>query len=406
MTLEDIPVRQQGRPAVVPVGVGGPGRATVLLDDFAAVGDQWGDLLARDSAATFFSSLEWLSCWWAAHGDDQRLLIAALLDGDRLVAVAPLMSRREHGIPVVRFVGTGDSDYGGIVVDDAVSRPDAVFALLDRVRTALPLAVFDLREVSDADPLLAILGAWSRARAGGVRTVVSSACPYIPLPADVRAHDAELGGAARQQERRRLRRLGELGTVEISDDLAHGGGVEQLMDEFGAVEDSHPRADERGNRWTDGRRAFLGAVLHASTATGTGTGTGRVWLQGIRVDSRLIAYSVAFRQGATLYSYVHGFHGDYSRHSPGRLLHLHIRRSAIAEGITRFDLLRGAEPYKLLLTDRQWVNSRVLLWPRPLGPARLRVLTGVWRLTAYDELRRVPVLRWCKEHLALLPGRR
>jgi CelD/BcsL family acetyltransferase involved in cellulose biosynthesis len=135
--------------------------------------------------------------------------------------------------------------------------------------------------------------------------------------------------------------------------------------------------------------AFLKAVLHA------GAGTGQVWLQGIRLGSQLIAYSVAFRHRETLYGYQQGFHSDYARYGPGRLLQLHIQRAAITAGITRFDLLRGAEPHKQGWTDLADTNYRVVVWSGAVpAVATLRVLAARMRISGRDELRRIAVVRW------------
>jgi CelD/BcsL family acetyltransferase involved in cellulose biosynthesis len=369
---------------------GSAGSRTVYATtgDFAAIDAPWRELHARDGAATFFSSPVWLSAWWAHHGGGRRpLLVTAVQDGT-LVGIAPFMWHRHYGVPVVRFVGTGLSDYGGVVVDDALPRRDIVYGLLDRLRATMPHAVLDMWEVSEGDPLLEIVTEWVRDRGERMRTFVTAVCPYLDLSADLAAHARALSTSVKRDERRNLRRLAELGTLELSDDLTHERDLAEVVDELAALEDLHPRAVERANPWRAPASLFPEAVLRATA------GTGQVWLQGIRVNSQLIAYSVAFRHRATLYGYLQGFRADYARYGPGRLLQLHIQRSAIAAGITRFDLLRGAEPHKQGWTDLGSTNRRIVVWPRSGSPdTALRVLAARLRVAGRAQLREVDAVR-------------
>jgi CelD/BcsL family acetyltransferase involved in cellulose biosynthesis len=357
-------------------------------DDFAAFDAAWRELHARDGAATFFTSPTWLSAWWAHHGDGRRLLLVTAVEDGTLVGVAPVMWQRQYGVPVVRFVGTGLSDYGSVVVDDAMVRRDVVFGLLDQLRTTMPHAVLDLWEVSESDPLLEIVTEWVGDRGERMRTFITAVCPYLRLPASLAEHDRALTTSVKRDERRNLRRLAELGTLDVSDDLTYERDLAAVVDELAALEDLHPRAAERANLWRAPGRSFAEAALRSAADTG------QLWLQGIRVNSQLIAYSVAFRHGATLYGYLQGFRADYARYGPGRLLHLHIQRSAIAAGITTFDLLRGAEPHKQGWTDLGLTNRRIVVWPRSGSPdAALRVLAARLRVAGRAQLREIDGLR-------------
>ena len=358
-----------------------------VTDDPAEVAAEWRDLLARDGSATFFSSAEWLSAWWAVHGSGSRPLFVAVRDGGRLVGLAPLLRRRLYGVPVVQFAGTGVSDYGTVLADDAVSRREVVYRVLDTVRQAVPHAVFDLREVSERDPLLDIATAWAAERGERMRSFVTAVCPFLELAPDPAAHERSLGTSVKRDERRNLRRLAELSPVDVSDDLRLGRPLDAVIAECAEVESLHPRAADRTDPWAGGGE-LLRRVLDADR------GTGHVWLQGIRVGPTLIAYSLAFRQDRTLYGYLQAFRGDHARYGPGRLLQLHIQRTAVAAGITRFDLLRGAEPHKQGWTDLAATNHRLVMWPRRAAPfAAAGMLAARIRVSGRDELRQVAALR-------------
>ena len=96
------------------------------IDDparFQALNAEWDELLKASSADSPFLTWEWLWSWWKHLAADGTLHILAFRDRDRLVAIAPLMSRtlRVAGLAPVRvleFLGTGSvgSDYLDLIV--------------------------------------------------------------------------------------------------------------------------------------------------------------------------------------------------------------------------------------------------------------------------------------------------
>src|SRR5438309_4520053 len=81
-------------------------------DRFRALRSDWDELLGASSSDSPFLTWEWLFSWWSHFSEDRRLHILALREHDRLIAIAPLVSRarRVGGMfagPVLGLHGTG-----------------------------------------------------------------------------------------------------------------------------------------------------------------------------------------------------------------------------------------------------------------------------------------------------------
>lgn len=337
-----------------------PERAPAALrvrrfDSVAEAEQVWTAVLERDRYARFFSRPEWLGAWWKHFGGSRELLLLGVYDGEQPVGLAPLMLGRSAGVPVVQLLGTGLSDYGDLLADDERGLREAVVtAVLDHLAAAYPDRVVDLQQLPDTSPTLGHLRAWLAAHGRRWHEYRQAECPYFELPSDVATFDGQLDKRVRKQERRRRTRLGELGEVSFIDMLEPpDGDWARLCAELADVE--RERDHEQGYRshWKGDIGAFLQDVL-AATAEGE-----RHLLSGIRLDGRLISYSLRFVDRDVIYGYLRGFDLQYRPQGPGQLLLLHVHRLAIERGLRVLDHLRGMEPDKLKWSSGKRNNYRV-----------------------------------------------
>jgi CelD/BcsL family acetyltransferase involved in cellulose biosynthesis len=77
---------------------------------------EWLALWQRSSSATPFQSPDWLIPWWQFFGTGQ-LCVVVMRDGANVIAIAPFFSRDESP-RTLRFLGTGNTDYLDVLVDD------------------------------------------------------------------------------------------------------------------------------------------------------------------------------------------------------------------------------------------------------------------------------------------------
>jgi CelD/BcsL family acetyltransferase involved in cellulose biosynthesis len=346
----------------------------------------WDRLLSCTPAATPFSRWTLHAAWWDAYGDtahEQYLVCvpassmrAPLADPDAIAGIVPLMHRHEveagdvatatalrrrHASgtdlrPDAKAVFMGASyhaDYATILADpDDLPSVAAAFAasLLappDPAHGSQPWDVVDLRRWRADDPALDALEVALRTTAVGegweVVRELEDVCPVAPLPPGGTWDDylAGLDRKARHEIRRKLRRAEAAGAVRFSLAPLEAATVERFIALHQArwgVEGLFP--DTEGG---DRSRRFLYRLAELEAAEGAGAA---LQLGLVHVGDRLIFASAGFDDGTTCYFYNAGMDPDARDLSPGVTGAAAYLADRLAAGRTRFDFLRGNEPYK------------------------------------------------------------
>jgi CelD/BcsL family acetyltransferase involved in cellulose biosynthesis len=280
----------------------------------------------------------------AVEPDDAILHTTARIGGDALTPVAPTAK-------VVYFGATYHADYATILAatDDLPAVADALVAAVAAPVAVdgpdpIPWDVLDLRRLRAGDPAAdALAAAFDRSAAfGGWRVTREreEVCPVVRLApgADFEAYLGSLGKKERHEVRRKIRR-------------AEAAGDVRLEEATGTAEDLATFIDLHQKRWgADGlfpetpggaqSRVFFRRLLDL------GVPEGFVHLRFLTVDGTRIAAGLTFEDDTTSYFYNAGIEPAARDLSPGVLLSALSIRAAIEAGRTRFDYLRGDEPYK------------------------------------------------------------
>jgi CelD/BcsL family acetyltransferase involved in cellulose biosynthesis len=352
----------------------------------------WAELTAATGA--LFASPAWVGATTVLGAPVRLALARAGTDDDTpLLGLLPFVVQDVAGVPVVRFAGTGPSDYGTVPVTPGADRVAVVAALLDAVLAdvtgdaadgrAQGDVVLDLQQVSELDPTAQAVRAWADARGRTVRERVQAETIRRTFGPD----DGRESKNRRTKDRKTLKRLAALGAVEVCSDLLPDPvGADALVEELRAVDAAHPNADERNQPWTGTTGRLL--AHHLRTAPPASR-----WLTGVRVDGRLVAYTLNLVAGNAVATYLCSYRREIADAGAGTLLLHEVRRRAFAHGAAALDLLRGLEPYKFRLATSTHVSHRLvvlpdggtrwtllgaaLTWRQDLRPVVLRVRT--WR---------------------------
>ncbi len=338
----------------------------------------WDRLLAVTARPTPFSRWTTHRAWWDAYGStahEQYLLCSRVEPGalagiDDIVAIVPLMHRHEvepqdavsytplrrpaedgtHVPPdatAVFMAASYHADYATILahpddLPEVCAALVAALAALDRVTE--PWDVIDLRRFRDDDPALdALVTAF---RAGPAEWSVTQeredVCPVVTLPpGGWEAYLATLDKKARHEIRRKLRRAEATGAVTFRAMPLDATSVEtfiRLHQARWGDEGLFPDT-EGGHR----SRRFLHRLAELEAAEGDQS---QFQLGQVFVGDRLIFAGVGFDDGVTCFFYNAGADPEARELSPGvtgTAAYIHDR---IGVGRTRFDFLRGDEPYK------------------------------------------------------------
>ena len=97
---------------------------------------------------------------------------------------------------------------------------------------------------------------------------------------------------------------------------------------------------------------------------------GWLYLTLLTVADRPIAAMYIFTYAGTYRAFSTGYDREWQRFGPGRQAMAQAMRDAITQGVSQFDLLRGAEPYKRLLTD---LSHELVFVQAPVSPLGILV---------------------------------
>lgn len=307
------------------------------LAGLQSIAEEWGNLARRDLHATPFQSPEWLVPWWNHVGEGQ-LFTLAMRAGNRLVGVLPMYIYR-HPESLQRqllLLGAGTSDYLGGTFE-AEYRCPAVAAALAHVSSSTEkwdtAQFFQLRRDShlliDAQEL-------------APQTLCNSdPCMIVELPSRA-ALPAKIRTNMRNY-RRKAEGNGPLRLVLATGDTA--------VEQFNILLSFHrQRWEEKG---ISGVLTPENVQRHHREALPLFHHAGYLRLYTLLHGTGVLAVLYALvdptdRPHRTAYFYLMGFDPHGAEFGPGTLMYDLVIDACHAEGIERFDLLRGEENYKRL----------------------------------------------------------
>ena len=321
------------------------------------------------AARTPFQHPAIVRAWVDAVGQERIrpfMMHARHPDGRR--AFLPMVCEAHHA-RLLRPAGGTLFDYGAPVVlpSDGPARLDTAFwAGLEAELMSRAGDRFDAVFLGN----LRLTGADAPAGAGWEQTDVA---PFLQLDRhyDFEAWQATRGKRFRRSVRRSLRMAEQAGPLVFT--------ARSPTDQAGALADV-PRLmvllrARHGDAFSDEPlQTFL------KNLTGEPLAEGVVLWSHLSIGDRPACYEIGFRLDGVLYAYQGAFEPELSELSPGSLMHWRCIEWAFAEGITRYDLLRGDEAYKARWTDGEVARlvGRRLSRHRAAGPLR-RALRGIRR---------------------------
>jgi len=331
-------------------------------ETFAALREEWSDLLQSSASSNPFLTWEWLHAWWMHFGDSSGLRLLVARAGGELIAIAPLrmVSAPLDWFSRIEFLGTGEagSDYLDVIVRRGQEH-DAVEAFAEFLTSRQhTLRLTHLPPASVSAKLARRLGS-----AGWAASFVDDGtCPIV----DLRGHTFEsflgsVGASHRANIRRRLRALDRQFDVRFDRIIRHDDRQAALA----ALAVFHNRRyAERG-----GSTAFASAAARAfhDDATRRALDSGWLRMYALTLNGATAAVMYGFHMDGRFYFYQHGYDETYSPQSLGLAVMAMTINAAISEGADEFDMLWGTESYKSLWARRAAVLQRVDLYPVHLG---------------------------------------
>ncbi len=311
------------------------------LEGFAALEQEWNDLVYRSITNVVFLTYEYQSVWWEYLGEGDLFFVAVRDETERLVGIAPFFRTEDNlGQQVIEFVGCFDvSDYLDLIADrehvEMVCR-----AVMEVLRDGeISWDILSLCNIPETSTTRTILAGLAHEQGYNAVLEVEDVCPVVDLPETWEEYLAMLEGKDRREIRRKLRKAGRTAQVEFQLLHTRDEILEHLDIFFDLHQKSHP---EKAAFMSEPMKAFfraMGQVLGE-----------RDWVELalLRFDGTPVATMLSFDYENEIQLYNSGFEatGYYATLSPGWVLTAYYIQNAIERGRRRFDFLRGNEDYK------------------------------------------------------------
>ncbi|MGP1609867.1 MAG: GNAT family N-acetyltransferase, partial [Burkholderiales bacterium] len=310
----------------------------------------------------FFLTWEWLHTWWQHMRTDRDLHIVTVREGDRLVALAPLVLRparwqRLVPFPVLEFLGCGNvgSDYLSVLVRGG--NEEAALGTLARYLTDKGLAL-ELSHVNRQSAPMHATARQLRELGWHEHQATIECCPYIALEGHTwESYVNALGRTHRTNFKRKVKKLNQLYRLRIEEASTH--------DERRAALDVLVNLHLKRRREVGGSDALHTRALQDfhEELTRVALDAGWLRLQVMWLDDAPVAAMYGFEYAGVFYFYQSGFDSAYATYSVGLVMAGLAIKSAIERGVREFDFLHGNEGYKYLWASAERELLRFHLFP-------------------------------------------
>lgn len=308
-------------------------------DHLATLAPAWAALWRRRGDATPFQSPQWLLPWFKHFASGGELTTIAVRDGDSLTSLAPLYVLRDDDESLGMLLGTGISDYGDMLGDDAA----AVFETI----AGIDCQAWDLQQLPPSSPLA--IAALPDSLSD--MPMDHDACPILSISDAGEELQNLISTHFRKKIRYYRRALARGGEVRI--ERATRENLDELLEALFAL---------HAARWQ--QRGLPGVLadettqqFHREVALGM-LDAGALRMYATRISERVAAIFYGFAHAGTVYYYLSGYEPELEKLSVGTLIVAHAIEEAVHDGATTFDFLRGAEEYKYAWGAKDRVNRR------------------------------------------------
>lgn len=323
-------------------------RAIKSPSGFSQLEQKWQELVELDPNATPFQTFAWQSAWWRIYGSGKSPLFLAVEDGEALLGLYPLYITNGPW-RAVRPMGHGISDYlHPLALPEARQEVNESLSawLIDGVKADF-VDLHQLRrglELPDFDP----------------NPIEQARCLVLDLPDTFDAYLATLGKSLRYDVKRLSKTRADIVPTTLENlDFALNAffDLHSLRWKKRGLPGAFVGKRVKAFHWDWAQRALL---------------EDRLWLSTLVVDEKPVGSIYAMRTGKTCFFYQAGFDPLAKALSPGTLLVADTIRRAIEEGLTKFDFLRGDEPYK-----RRWKPQHEFPNLRQMAARNARGVVGM-----------------------------
>ena len=308
---------------------------TLTVESLDGITSSWDELRHCLRWDSIFVLPAWLKAWWEAFGGEAELYLRMLRQGGGIIGFAPLLVNAE----TASFIGSADiCDYLDFVIVPGGER-DFFKVLLDDLREK-GIKKLDLRPLRPDSTVLIQLVSVAQNRGYEVTCRPEDVSLELDLPATWNEYLAILKNKQRHEVSRKLRRLWEAGSVEHRC-VEVGREVEDYLDIF--LKLFSLSKDEKASFMNNNRESFFRSLAKAMAEIGL------LRMGTLQVNKVPAAMTMGFDYDGSHYLYNSAYDPQFSYLSVGLLCKVLCLKDSIEKGRTKWNFLRGGEPYKYRL---------------------------------------------------------
>lgn len=309
---------------------------------------EWSALADADPEATLFHTPRFLKLYWEELSAGESLEVATVRRDAGAAAVAAFAVMDDR---LTWLGGFEVTDYLG-PVGSPEHRDQAAAGLMAAVAAREDWRHADLAGLPEDGRWLPALAEGAREAGLPVRVALDGVAPAVSLPASFEEYLAELPSKLRHEIRRKDRRL----RAAHPDARVVDARPESVAEDLDRFVDLH-----RASTGPKGRFMVPGMELFFRRLAGELTGDGTLRLAFLEAGGERIAAAMGFRFRDRFLLYNSAYDHDRSALAPGMVLVAELIRSAIREGRSVLDMLKGDLGYKYRLGARPRRVCRLLI---------------------------------------------
>jgi CelD/BcsL family acetyltransferase involved in cellulose biosynthesis len=298
------------------------------------------------------SNFSWMRAFVRSFAADVDPFFVGAMRNHELVALAPLVRKRLHGIRRLCLAGTGELHEAVDLSFTDERALERLFAWLARRGSPLFLE----RITADSTALNKIKRAYRGRAIVLVRPQASY--PYIALDESWLDPEMHLNAGRRSDLRRARRKAEQLGPVTTEIHTPDLSELSNLMDAAFDVEASSWKGEAHTALLHDAHRAAFYRQYAESACT---EGVLRICF--LRIGDRLAAVQLAIEQNNGFWLLKVGYDARFSQCSPGLLLMRDTIRYAAEAGLRTYEFLGRAEAWTKVWTATEHACVSVRVYP-------------------------------------------
>jgi len=282
----------------------------------------------------------WLKAWWQNFSAGAELFLVSVRKDDRLIGIAPLKIRGE----TASFIGDADvCDYLDFIAMPGAENEFYSILLDDLMRKGIRM----LELVSIRPESTVISHLVTQARELGLESIcqVKDVSFELKLPASWDEYQQMLDSKQRHEIRRKLSKLDRSGIACNYRTIREKSEINNLLDTFFSL--FRESRTDKASFMKPQMESFFRSVSDEMSNTGL------LRFGVLELNKKPGAIIMYFENKDCVFLYNSGYNPQFNSLSVGLISKVLCIKDAIDKRKTKFDFLKGAEPYKQFLGGKE-----------------------------------------------------